>query len=73
MFDKMDMALLNVQARGKRVIERLIHEEDGATNFIEIGVIVVIVVGVAVVFKRELGTVVAEAFKKVTDFMKDTN
>ena len=69
MFDKMDMALLNVQARGKRVIERLIHEEDGASNFIEIGVIIAILVAVAVIFQDGLKTAVQKAKKKLTDFI----
>lgn len=70
MFDKMDMALLNAQTRGKRVIERLIREEDGASNFIEIGVIIVILVAVAVIFQDGLKGAIEAAFQKLTDFIE---
>lgn len=69
MFDKMDMALLDIQARGRRVFERLIHEEDGASNFIEIGVIIVILVAVAVIFQDGLKNAIQAAFQKLTDFI----
>lgn len=69
MLEKMDMVLLNLQTRGKKFFERFVHEEKGASTFIEIGIIVVILVAVAVVFREGLTNLINAAFEKVTEFI----
>lgn len=69
----MKRKLMELQVRGRiflqEKMEKFLSEEKGASHMIEIIVVAVVVIGVATVFKTELGKAIVEIFKKVTTFI----
>lgn len=71
MFDKMDMMLLMAKAKLNVFVDKLLHEEKGASDMVAIMVIIVILLAVAATFKKELEGLVQEVFGKATSWVKD--
>lgn len=69
MWEKLDMMLLTAMAFCGRTVDRLAHEEKGASDMIAILLIVVILVAVAVIFKDQLIKLVNQVFEKLTNFV----
>ena len=69
MWEKLDMMLLTVMAFCGRTMDRLAHEEKGASDMIAILLIVVILVAVAVIFKDQLIKLVNQVFDRTVNFV----
>lgn len=69
MLGKMDMLLLNGQAKLMRFLADLEKEEKGASDMVAIMVVIVIIIGVAVAFKDGLEKAIEAVFSKLTDFI----
>lgn len=71
MFERMDMVLLNAKQRWDGFVDRMIHEEKGASDIVAIMVVIVILLAVAVIFKEQLSTLVESVFGKATDWVNE--
>lgn len=71
MFEKMDKLYLDTQTKRKCFMNNLREEERGASDIVAIIAIIVIVLAVAVIFRKELGNLVTEAFSKVSTWLGD--
>ena len=71
MRDFLDGKLIGMQLRARRFLSQLMEEERGDTNFVSIILIMVIVIGIAGIFRRELKIAVEAVLKQLTDFMKE--
>lgn len=69
MFDKTDMMLIDAKARWDRYVDRLIHEEAGASDIVAIMVVIVILLAVAAIFKEQLEELVKKVFEKAIDWV----
>ena len=72
MFEKMDMALLCARAKWNGFVNRLLHEEKGASDIVAIMLIIVIVLAVAVIFRDQLQSLVKDIFDRADNFIKET-
>ena len=73
MFEKMDMALLCARAKWNGFVNRLLHEEKGASDIVAIMVIIVIVLAVAVTFRERLIQLVCNVFNKADGWVTNPN
>lgn len=71
MFEKMDMMLLSAKAKLNGFVDRLIHEEKGASDIVAIMVVIVILLAVAAIFKDQLIGLVEAVFGKATDWVEN--
>lgn len=70
MRDFLDSKLIEMKLRAWDFMSRLKEEERGDTNFVAMIIIIVILIGVAGVFKIALEQSVTDVFKKLSDFIK---
>ncbi len=70
MRDFLNGKLIGMQLRARRFLSQLAEEERGDTNFVSIILIIVIVIGIATVFRKTLNDAVIVVMKKFTDFLK---
>lgn len=64
-----DNKMIEYRLKSNRLLQRLLEEEDGDTNFVSIIVIMVIVIGIATIFRKQLTDAVNNVFGKLTDFI----
>ncbi len=72
--DKMWQArgmLLIAKERMKQQALKLVKEENGDTNFVSIILIVVIVIALAAIFKKQLTSAMNTVMGKLTEFIND--
>ena len=70
MLNKVDLLLLNVKSRWDGFMDRLVHEEKGAADIVAILVVIVILLGVATIFKGQLEELVKSVFGKATEWVE---
>lgn len=70
MRDFLDSKLIGMKLKAWDFMSRLKEEERGDTNFVAMIIIIVILIGVAGVFKIALEDSIKEVFNKLTDFIK---
>lgn len=66
----LDGKLIGMQLRAKRCFSQLAEEENGDTNFVAIIIIIVILIGVAAVFRPALENAINDVFSKLDTFIK---
>ena len=64
-----DNKMIEYRLKSNRLLQRLLEEEDGDTNFVSIIVIIVIVLGIAGIFKDQLTKAVNSVLNQLTDFI----
>ncbi|MDO5346695.1 MAG: Flp1 family type IVb pilin [Lachnospiraceae bacterium] len=69
MFEKMDLALIGAKMKMDDYVDRLLHEEKGASDIVAILVVIVILLAVAAIFKTQLSGLVEQVFGKATDWV----
>lgn len=69
MFDRLDLMAIGARQRAERYLEKLMREEKGASDFVAILIIIVILLGVAATFKDGLKNVISAAFSKATSWI----
>ena len=69
MFEKMDLALIGAKMKMDDYVDRLLHEEKGASDIVAILVVIVILLAVAAIFKAQLSGLVEQVFGKATDWV----
>ena len=69
MFEKMDLALIGAKMKMDDYVDRLLHEEKGASDIVAILVVIVILLAVAAIFKTQLRGLVEQVFGKATDWV----
>lgn len=67
----MDLLLLTAKSRWDGFADRLVHEEKGAADIVAILVVIVILLGVATIFREQLKTLVESVFGKATQWVSD--
>lgn len=65
----LDGKLIGMQLRAKRFFSQLAEEEKGDTNFVSIILIMVIVIGIAGVFRKQLKDAVDAVMGQLTGFI----
>lgn len=65
----LDKKLFTLQMSAQNYLEQLLEEEDGDTNFVSIIVIIVIVLGIAAIFRTQLTAAVSGVFEQLFDFL----
>lgn len=73
MRDYLDGKLIGMRLRAGRFLERLREEERGDTNFVSIILIIVIVVGIATIFRDQLAKAVDSVMKQLTGFISESD
>ena len=71
MRDYLDGKLIGMKLRAGRFLERLREEERGDTNFVSIIIIIVIVLGIAAIFRTQLTEAVNSVMGQLTDFINE--
>ena len=71
MFEKMDIALIDAKMKMDDHVDRLLHEEKGASDIVAILVVIVILLAVAAVFRTQLSALVEQVFGKATTWVND--
>jgi len=71
MLEKMDMMLVTAKMRWDAFVERMLHEEKGATDIVAIMVIIVIVLAVAAIFREKLIEMVNAVFNKTITWVNE--
>jgi len=66
----MDSLLLNMKSRWELFADRMLHEEKGAADIVAILVVIVILLGVAGLFKGGLEKLVNAVFDKATSWVE---
>lgn len=69
MLEKMDLALIGAKMKMDDYVDRLLHEEKGASDIVAILVVIVILLAVAAIFKTQLSGLVEQVFGKATDWV----
>lgn len=64
-----DNKMIEYRLKSNRLLQRLLEEEDGDTNFVSIIVIIVIVLGIATIFRSQLTIAVNNVLSQLTDFI----
>ncbi len=64
-----DNKLIEYRLKSNRLLQRLLEEEDGDTNFVSMIVIIVIIIFIAGFFRDSLKTAVDTVFGKLTTFI----
>lgn len=70
MRDFLDSKLIEMKLRAWDFMSRLKEEERGDTNFVSIIIIIVIVLGIAAIFKPALERAMSNVMSKLEDFTK---
>lgn len=70
MLNKVDLLLLTAKSRWDGFMDRLVHEEKGAADIVAILVVIVILLGVATIFKGQLEELVKSVFGKATEWVE---
>lgn len=65
----MDLLLLTAKSRWDGFVDRLVHEEKGAADIVAILVVIVILLGVATIFRNQLQALVESVFGKATQWV----
>lgn len=73
MFESLDMMLLKAKMKAGQYMSELIHEEKGASDFVAILVIIVILIAVAMVFRDGLEGLISTVFGKVSEWVNNTD
>ncbi len=71
MLNKVDLLLLTAKSRWDGFMDRLVHEEKGAADIVAILVVIVILLGVATIFKGQLEELVKSVFGKATGWVEN--
>ncbi len=71
MLNKVDLLLLTAKSRWDGLMDRLVHEEKGAADIVAILVVIVILLGVAAMFKGQLEALVQSVFGKATEWVEN--
>lgn len=71
MRDYLNGKLIGMKLRAGRFLERLREEERGDTNFVSIIIIIVIVLGIAAIFRTQLTEAVNSVMRQLTDFVNE--
>lgn len=71
MLETMDEVLIGVKARWDLFVDRMLHEEKGASDIVAIMVVIVILLAVAVIFKEQLEGLVEKVFGKATTWVDE--
>lgn len=69
----MDKQLINLKCKWNCMVENVkndLNEERGASDMVAVILLIVVVVGLAIVFRKELGDLVTEVMGKVRDFVE---
>lgn len=69
MMEFLDGKLIGLQFKARRFLSQLAEEERGDTNFVAIIIIIVILIGVAGLFKTELEGAITKIFGKLSNFI----
>lgn len=69
MRDYFNDKLIEMKLRADRFIGRLRDEERGDTNFVSIIIIIVIVLGIAAIFREQLTGAVNSVMSQLTEFI----
>ena len=70
MLNKVDLLLLTAKSRWDGFMDCLVHEEKGAADIVAILVVIVILLGVATIFKGQLEELVKSVFGKATEWVE---
>lgn len=73
MRDYLDGKLIGLKLKVGRFLERMRDEERGDTNFVSIILIIVIVVGIATIFRKQLAIAVDQVMGQLTTFIGQTD
>lgn len=71
MMESMDMLLLTLKTKGENWLDRMLHEEKGASDIVAIMVVIVILLAVAGIFRTQLEELVRTVFGKATDWVNE--
>lgn len=67
-----DNKLIEYRLKSNRLLQRLLEEEDGDTNFVSIIVLIVIIIAIAGVFRDKLRDAVKTVFDtNLSDFLNN--
>jgi hypothetical protein len=69
--ENLDVMLLQAKMKGNEFVDRMIHEEKGASDIVAIMVVIVILLAVAVIFKTQLTNLVQAVFTKATNWVNE--
>lgn len=69
MLRTMEEKVIGMKVKGARFLQELMEEERGDSNYVGILLMIVIVVGLAAMFRTQLTTLVTNVFAKITEFM----
>lgn len=69
MVEKLDLALLGGKAKCEAWLERLAHEEKGASDMVAIMLVIVILIAVAAIFKNGMINAINEVFTKLINWI----
>lgn len=71
MRNKLELALISVQNRaimaGSRVKDRLTNKEDGDSNLVVVLLLIAVAVGLCIIFRDKMKTMLTDIFKSVDD------
>lgn len=71
MFNFLDMQMIKLQTKMRNFAEDFKKEERGASDIVAILLIILVVVAIAFVFKKQLGNLVNNVFNKVGENTSD--
>lgn len=71
MFNFLDMQMIKLQTKMRNFAEDFKKEERGASDIVAILLIILVVVAIAFVFKKQLGNLVNNVFDKVGENTSD--
>ena len=71
MFNFLDMQMIKLQTKMRNFAEDFKKEERGASDIVAILLIILVVVAIAFVFKKQLGNLVNNVFEKVGENTSD--
>ena len=71
MFNFLDMQMIKLQTKMRNFAEDFKKEERGASDIVAILLIILVVVAIAFVFKKQLGNLVNNVFEKVGETTSD--
>lgn len=71
MRNKLELALISVQNRaimaGSRMKDRLTNKEDGDSNLVVVLLLIAVAVGLCIIFRDKMKTMLTDIFKSVDD------
>lgn len=69
MMSFLDEKLFDMEFKAKKFLQKFCEEERGESNIVAVLLLIVIVVGIATFFRKELTTLVTNVFEKINIFM----